>query len=191
MPQLIVEHIAKSYETRAEPLVVLRDVSLELSLGESVAIVGPSGCGKSTLLHLLGTLDRPTSGTITVQGEDPFALDEPQLAHFRSRNIGFVFQEHHLLPQLSVLENVLVPLLAEGRPDAAALERAQNLLARVGLADRLQHRPAELSGGERSRVAVARALIRKPVLLLENALFVTSHYSDCVWIRVVLLRDWN
>lgn len=168
MSDLLVEHVAKSYPTRSEPLVVLRDVSLALSPGENVAIVGPSGCGKSTLLHLLGTLDTPTSGTITLRGENPQALDEKQLAHFRSRNIGFVFQEHHLLPQLSTLENVLVPTLAAGRPDAALVARAQELLDRVGLAARLEHRPAELSGGERARVAVARALIHKPSLLLAD-----------------------
>ncbi|HTN74592.1 MAG TPA: ABC transporter ATP-binding protein [Pirellulaceae bacterium] len=165
---LVAKHVAKSYLTSAEPLVVLRDISLEVSPGESVAIVGPSGCGKSTLLHLLGTLDAPTSGSITLRGEDPFQLDEPRLAHFRSQNIGFVFQEHHLLPQLTVLENVLVPTLAEGQPDTAAIERANELLARVGLTGRKEHRPGELSGGERARVAVARALIRKPVLLLAD-----------------------
>lgn len=168
MADLVVEHVAKEFPTRSEPLVILRDVSLELSPGENVAIVGPSGSGKSTLLHLLGTLDRPTSGSIRLRGEDPFALSEPELAHFRARNIGFVFQEHHLLPQLTVLENVLVPTLAEGRPDAALVERAKDLLSRVGLAERLEHRPAELSGGERARVGVARALIRKPALLLAD-----------------------
>lgn len=168
MADLVVEHVAKEFPTRSEPLVILRDVSLELSPGENVAIVGPSGSGKSTLLHLLGTLDRPTSGSIRLRDQDPFALSEPELAHFRARNIGFVFQEHHLLPQLTVLENVLVPTLAEGRPDAALVERARDLLARVGLAERLDHRPAELSGGERARVGVARALVRKPALLLAD-----------------------
>lgn len=168
MADLVVEHVAKEFPTRSEPLAILRDVSLELSPGENVAIVGPSGSGKSTLLHLLGTLDRPTSGSIRLRDQDPFALSEPELAHFRARNIGFVFQEHHLLPQLTVLENVLVPTLAEGRPDAALVERARDLLARVGLAERLDHRPAELSGGERARVGVARALVRKPALLLAD-----------------------
>ena len=168
MADLVVEHVAKSYPTRAEPLVVLRDVSLSLSPGENVAIVGPSGCGKSTLLHLLGTLDQPTAGSITLKGQNPFTLAERQLAHFRSQNIGFVFQEHHLLPQLTVIENVLVPTLAEGRPTAALVARAQELLDRVGLSARLEHRPAELSGGERARVAVARALIQKPSLLLAD-----------------------
>ena len=168
MPDLVVDHVAKEYPTRTQPLVILRDVSLTLSAGENVAIVGPSGSGKSTLLHLLGTLDRPTAGTITLRGQDPFVLDEPKLAAFRSQQIGFVFQEHHLLPQLTVLENVLVPALADGKPDAALVQRAQDLLSRVGLAERLEHRPAELSGGERARVGVARALLRKPSLLLAD-----------------------
>jgi len=168
MAELIVDHVTRQYSTRGEPLVVLRGVSLELSLGQSVAIVGPSGSGKSTLLHLIGTLDRPTSGTIRLQGEDPLALDEAALADFRNRQIGFVFQDHHLLPQLSVLENVLLPTLARGRPGPAELRRAGELLDRVGLRDRLAHRPAELSGGERQRVAVARALIRQPCLVLAD-----------------------
>ena len=168
MTQLVAQHVAKSYPTRGEPLVVLRDVSLDLAAGQNIAIVGPSGCGKSTLLHLLGTLDQPTSGTITLDGVNPFALDEKKLAHFRSHNIGFVFQEHHLLPQLTVLENVLIPALADGKPDAATITRAKDLLDRVGLSARLEHRPGELSGGERARVAVARALVRKPVLLLAD-----------------------
>lgn len=168
MPDLVVEHIVKEYPTRTEPLVVLRDVSFNLSAGENVAILGPSGCGKSTLLHLIGTLDEPTSGTITLQDENPFSMNEPQLAHFRNRNIGFIFQDHHLLPQLSVLENVLLPALAEGSPNDAQIDRARELIDRVGLAERIEHRPAELSGGERQRVAAARALIHNPILLLAD-----------------------
>lgn len=168
MADLLVEHLSKTYPTRSEPLVVLQDVSLELSRGQNVAIVGPSGCGKSTLLQIIGTLDRPTGGTVTLDGEDPFDLSEAQLAHFRAKRIGFVFQEHHLLPQLTVLENVLVPTLAEGSPGAESVERARELLDRVGLGQRLEHRPAELSGGERARVAVARALIHRPALLLAD-----------------------
>jgi lipoprotein-releasing system ATP-binding protein len=168
MPDLFVQHVAKEYPTRSEPLVILRDVSLELSPGENVAIVGPSGSGKSTLLHLLGTLDKPTRGTITLRGQDPFTLNERELAAFRSHHIGFVFQEHHLLPQLTVLENVLIPALADSRPSAATIARARDLLERVGLAERLEHRPAELSGGERARVGVARSLLRKPGLLLAD-----------------------
>lgn len=168
MATLSVTHVSKEYPTRAEPLQVLRDVSLELSASDSLAIVGPSGCGKSTLLHLLGTLDTPTSGSITLNDEDPFQLDEPQLARFRNRNIGFIFQEHHLLPQLSVLENILVPALAEGEPSGEIVTRAHDLIQRVGLEDRLHHRPAELSGGERERAAVARSLLHQPTLLLAD-----------------------
>lgn len=168
MSGLVVESVTKQFPTRGEPLVVLRETSLRLTAGQNVAILGPSGSGKSTLLHLLGTLDRPTSGTVELDGQDPFKLNEPQLARFRNRHIGFVFQDHHLLPQLSALENVLVPTIAEGRPDATELQRAKELLNRVGLGGRLDHRPAELSGGERQRVGVARALVRQPKLLLAD-----------------------
>lgn len=168
MPNLIVENLVKEYSTRGEPLVILRGVSLAMSKGENLAILGPSGSGKSTLLHLIGTLEPPSSGTITLDGQNPFTMAEPQLASFRNKNIGFVFQEHHLLPQLTVLENVLVPALAEGRPSKPLVDRAHDLLNRVNLADRLDHRPAELSGGERQRVAVARALLLQPALLLAD-----------------------
>jgi lipoprotein-releasing system ATP-binding protein len=168
MPELAVRDLTKRFPTRAEALEILRGVSLDLKSGENLAILGPSGSGKSTLLHVLGTLDRPTSGTVQLDGEDPFMLDEPALADFRSRQIGFIFQDHHLLPQCNVLENVLLPTLANGTTTAADAERAKMLLDRVGLAERLDHRPAELSGGERQRAAVARALIRRPVLLLAD-----------------------
>lgn len=168
MSGLVVTNVTKQFPTRSEDLSVLRGVSLAREPGENVAILGPSGSGKSTLLHILGTLDRPTSGTVTLGGEDPFQLNEDQLAGFRNRHVGFVFQDHHLLPQLSVLENVLIPVLAEGRPDEAAVARARDLLARVGLSGRLEHRPGELSGGERQRVGVARALIRQPKLILAD-----------------------
>jgi lipoprotein-releasing system ATP-binding protein len=149
-------------------LVVLREASLELSVGESLAVVGPSGSGKSTLLHIMGTLVTPTSGRVRLGGEDPFALPDVELARFRNREIGFVFQDHHLLPQCSLLENVLVPELAFGAVAAAAVERGKQLLDRVGLSDRLEHRPTELSGGERQRAAIARALICRPRLLLAD-----------------------
>ncbi len=168
MPDLLLDNVTKQYPTRAEALSVLRGVSLELSRGQNVAILGPSGAGKSTLLYLIGTLDRPTSGAISLGGQNPFALNEPRLAAFRNREIGFVFQDHHLLPQCSVLENVLLPTMADHGPDAAAIARAHWLVERVGLKDRIEHRPAELSGGERQRVAVARALIRNPTLLLAD-----------------------
>ncbi len=168
MSQLQVEHVAKQFPTRTEPLIVLREVSFTLSRGENLAILGPSGSGKSTLLSIIGSLEPPTSGRIVVDGQDPATLDEPALAEFRNRRIGFVFQDHYLLPQCSVLENVLVPLVAAGpiQPDAA--DRARMLLDRVGLAKRLDHRPAELSGGERQRAALARALIRGPLVLLAD-----------------------
>ena len=168
MVELVVEHLAKEYPTRGEPLRVLRDVSFRLSAGSNAAILGPSGGGKSTLLHILGTLDTPTSGSVTLDGENPFQLNEAQLAAYRNRHVGFIFQDHHLLPQLSVLENVLIPTLAEGSPTPEHLTRARALIERVGLAERSLHRPAELSGGERQRVAVARALILHPRLLLAD-----------------------
>ncbi len=168
MSGLVVENLTKQFPTRAEPLNVLNGISLKLAAGENLAVVGPSGCGKSTLLHILGTLDSPTSGTVTLEGQNPFALPEPQLADFRNRSIGFVFQDHHLLPQCSVLENVLLPTLAGGNSDRDVIARAKQLLDRVGLASRLDHRPAELSGGERQRAAIARALILQPKLLLAD-----------------------
>jgi lipoprotein-releasing system ATP-binding protein len=158
----------KEYPTPAEPLRVLSGVSLSLRCGENVAILGPSGSGKSTLLSILGTLEPPTSGSVRLVGKDPFALNEAELAAFRRDTIGFVFQEHHLLPQCTVLENVLVPFLADGSANEEYQRRATDLLRRVGLAERLTHRPAELSGGERQRVAIARALVREPLLLLAD-----------------------
>ena len=168
MPDLIVENVTKQYPTRGQPLSVLRGCSLELSRGQNVAILGPSGSGKSTLLSIIGTLDSPTTGTVRLGGDYPFALDEAKLARFRNERIGFVFQDHHLLPQCSVLENVLIPALADARPGGELVGRARTLLERVGLADRLEHLPAELSGGERQRVALARALIVKPMLVLAD-----------------------
>jgi lipoprotein-releasing system ATP-binding protein len=165
---LQVEHLAKDYPTRSGPLSVLRDVTLSLARGEALAVMGPSGSGKSTLLHILGTLDQPTAGSVRLNRQDPFQLRERALADFRNRHIGFVFQDHYLLPQCTVLENVLLPtLVGHSRPDEARAW-ARQLLERVGLADRLEHRPAELSGGERQRVAVARALIHHPLLLLAD-----------------------
>ena len=168
MPELLVENVSKQFPTRAEPLDVLRGVSLELDAGRNVAIVGPSGSGKSTLLNVLGALEPPTSGRVVLAGQDPAELDEPQLAAFRNRKIGFVFQDHHLLPQCSVLENVLVPTIAAGRTEPSAVDRAKMLIDRVGLTDRVDHRPAELSGGQRQRVALARALILEPLLILAD-----------------------
>ncbi|MFO0864438.1 MAG: ABC transporter ATP-binding protein [Gemmataceae bacterium] len=166
---LVVQRLGKSYPTRSGELVVLRDLDLEMKPGESLAILGPSGSGKSTFLQILGALDRPTSGSVRIGDQEPFSLDDDALAKFRNRRIGFVFQDHHLLPQCSVLENVLIPTLADDGLDRAALEkRAHTLLDRVGLSQRLDHRPAELSGGERQRVAIARSLILQPSLLLAD-----------------------
>jgi lipoprotein-releasing system ATP-binding protein len=153
----------------AVPVEVLKGVSLEVARGESLAIMGPSGSGKSTLLNIIGTLDRATSGEVVLAGQDLSKLDEAALATVRSRRIGFVFQAHHLLPQCSVLENVLVPTLANKESDLkSAPERAERLLKRVGLGERMTHRPGQLSGGERQRVAVVRALINQPQLLLAD-----------------------
>jgi lipoprotein-releasing system ATP-binding protein len=168
MPEFEAQGLSKSYPVPAGELVVLQDASLSLERGESAAILGPSGSGKSTLLSILGTLDQPSSGSYKLAGVQPFALGEPELAAFRSRHIGFVFQDHHLLPQCTVIENVLVPLLADGAAAKADVKRAEALLARVGLADRMNHRPAQLSGGERQRAALARALLRNPTLLLAD-----------------------
>jgi lipoprotein-releasing system ATP-binding protein len=162
---LDVKQVSKSYTTPRGPLEILSDVSLSLSRGDAVAIMGPSGSGKSTLLYILGALEPPTAGTVTLDGHNPFTLPEKQLAAFRNKEVGFVFQDHCLLPQCSVLENVLVPtLVAETRNDVGA--RARQLLERVGLRERMDHKPGELSGGEQQRVAIARALIREPLLLL-------------------------
>ena len=170
-PLLELRNVCKSY--RAEggcALDVLKNISHTLARGESLAVLGPSGCGKSTLLNLMGTLDRPTSGQVLLEGVDLQALDERGIARIRNRRIGFVFQLHHLLPQCTVLENVLLPTLADphARPGAECAQRAERLLERVGLADRRRHRPGELSGGERQRTALVRALINEPPLLLAD-----------------------
>jgi lipoprotein-releasing system ATP-binding protein len=169
---LRLTRVTKRYDApdKAGALMVLNDVSLELTRGESLAIVGPSGSGKSTLLHIIGTLDRPTSGAVALNEQDLGTLDDQQLAAVRNRQIGFVFQSHYLLPQCTVLENVLVPTLANVAAAArdGATERARRLLERVGLGERMSHRPGELSGGERQRVAVVRALINQPQLLLAD-----------------------
>jgi len=162
---LQVSNLTKSYPTARGPLTVLSDVSFSLAPGDAAAVMGPSGSGKSSLLYILGALEPPTSGTVSLDGRNPFQLTPDDLAAFRNSSIGFVFQDHCLLPQCTVLENVLIPtLVARDGTDAAA--RARTLVDQVGLGDRVDHRPAELSGGERQRVAIARALIRNPRLLL-------------------------
>jgi lipoprotein-releasing system ATP-binding protein len=162
---LDARQLTKTYDAPGGPLTVLRDVSFTLESGESAAITGPSGSGKSSLLYILGGLEPPTSGVVTLAGRDPYSLSVDALATFRNEQVGFVFQDHCLLPQCTVLENVLVPTLV-GRTDEAAPHRALQLLQEVGLGERLDHRPAALSGGEKQRVAIARALIREPRLLL-------------------------
>ena len=172
VPLVSLEKVTKDYAGGAgAPTVhVLRELSLQIEGGESVAIVGPSGSGKSTLLNIIGTLDRPSAGRVALDGQDLMRLAEEELATVRNRKIGFVFQAHHLLPQCSVWENVLVPTLADSRQAnrAESAGRAAQLLQRVGLGDRLKHRPGQLSGGERQRVAVVRALINGPKLLLAD-----------------------
>ena len=166
---LIAKDLTKSYPTPRGALTILSGISLTLSRGDAVAIMGPSGSGKSTLLYVLGALESPTSGTVTLDGQNPFDLGERAQAAFRNRHIGFVFQDHSLLPQCSVLENVLTPTLAAPAGASGADDderRAREILGQVGLTDRLDHRPAELSGGEKQRAAVARALIRSPSVLL-------------------------
>jgi lipoprotein-releasing system ATP-binding protein len=163
---LKVNDVHKHFDSDKRRVNVLHDISFELAAGQALAITGPSGSGKSTLLHLIGTLDQPSSGSIEINGQTPFSLPEPELARFRNQVVGFVFQDHHLLPQYAVLENVLIPTLAFKNKNGNLEKRARELLERVGLGHRLDHRPAELSGGERQRVAIARALINRPSLLL-------------------------
>ena len=165
---LKVDNVSKDYPSPRGRLSIISHVSLALSQGDAVSIMGPSGSGKSTLLYIMGALEPPSTGTVTLNGQNPFQLDQKALASFRNREIGFVFQDHCLLPQCSVLENVLTPtLVSNSQLDGEAVTaRARDLLEEVGLADRLDHRPAKLSGGEKQRVSLARALITKPQLLL-------------------------
>jgi lipoprotein-releasing system ATP-binding protein len=166
---LNVDNVTKRYPTPRGELAILNGISLTLNRGDAIAIMGPSGSGKSTLLYLLGALEAPSSGRVTLDGQNPYDLVERQQAAFRNRHIGFIFQDHSLLPQCSVVENVLTPTLAAPRDESGPRDdemRAKALLQQVGLSERLDHRPGELSGGEKQRAAVARALIRNPTLLL-------------------------
>lgn len=166
-PLLEAHDLVKQYDTGGdEPLTVLRGLDMSVQEGEIVAVVGESGTGKSTLLHLLGALDRPTAGTIRFDGDDLFMQSDDELAAFRNRSIGFVFQFHHLLPEFTALENVAMPALIQHRSMAEVTPRAQELLDLLGLADRADHRPSTLSGGEKQRVAIARALMNEPALVL-------------------------
>jgi lipoprotein-releasing system ATP-binding protein len=167
-PLVDVAGLTKSYATPKGPIAVLRGLSLSVSRGEMVAIVGASGVGKSTLLHVLGGLDRAEAGSVRVAGEDIGALPDDALVAFRNQHVGFVFQFHHLLPEFTALENVMMPLRIARRPAAEARPRAESLLERVGLAGRLTHVPGMLSGGEQQRVAMARALAMEPALLVAD-----------------------
>ena len=163
---LKVENLSKEYPTPAGPLRIVSDVSLTLPPGSAVSIMGPSGSGKSTLLYMFGGLEPPSSGRVTLKGQNPFLLSAKELAAFRNQQIGFVFQDHCLLPQCSVIENVLTPTMVAASANGEPTRRATELLKQVGLGERLDHRPAQLSGGEKQRAALARALIMKPQLLL-------------------------
>ena len=169
-PLLKLEKITREFPSaqKDESLQVLCGVSMQVETGETIAVIGPSGCGKSTLLNLIGTLDLPTSGILTFDGRDVTQLDDTELAALRNREMGFIFQSHHLLPQCTVLENVLIPTIAHRTVTNKDKDRARRLLERVGLGERLTHRPGKLSGGERQRTAVVRALINKPKLLLAD-----------------------
>ncbi|QGQ24274.1 ABC transporter ATP-binding protein [Gimesia benthica] len=166
--QLVVRNLTKQFTLADESLSILAGVDLTLNRGEALAITGPSGSGKSTLLYILGVLDQPTAGEVIQFNQNPFVLSDKEQAEFRNQNIGFIFQDHHLMPQFSVLENVLIPTMVHQGSSSDAEERARHLLERVGLKDRLNHRPAQISGGERQRVAVCRALINNPRLLLAD-----------------------
>ena len=168
MPFVAVERLNKFYQVGTQRIHVLRDLSLTVEKGEMLAIVGASGVGKSTLLHALGGLDRVDSGSIRLQDHELASMNDAALVEFRNRNVGFVFQFHHLLPEFDALENVEMPMRIAREPLSAAGERAKTLLGRVGLVERLHHRPGMLSGGEQQRVAVARALVMKPALLLAD-----------------------
>ena len=163
-----VVDLFKSFPMAGKELVVLNGINLEIRRGEFIAIVGASGAGKSTLLHILGTLDRPTTGTVSFEGQDLFQLSEAQQAEFRNKRVGFVFQFHHLLPEFTAIENACLPAMIQKRTQAEVEAEAAGLLKEVGLSDRLHHKPGELSGGEQQRVSVARALMQRPDLVLAD-----------------------
>ena len=180
----------KTFPMGGRELVVLNDINLHIARGELIAIIGASGAGKSTLLQILGTLDRPTKGTVSFEGQNLFQLTEQQQAEFRNRRVGFVFQFHHLLPEFTALENACLPAMIQKREMADVISEATKLLGEVGLADRLHHKPGELSGGEQQRVSVARALMQQPDLVLadEPTGNLDSHTGDALF---TLLRQLN
>jgi lipoprotein-releasing system ATP-binding protein len=188
---LEVRGLGKSYNTGVNTLEVLSGIDLDLQTGTTTALVGASGAGKSTLMHLLGTLDRPTSGTVCFRGEDVFKKNERELAAFRNKSIGFVFQFHHLLPEFTALENVMMPALIAGVSRSKARETAESLLLDVGLAQRVTHRPGELSGGEQQRVAIARALVLGPELLLADEPTGNLDMKTSDGIHAMLLEQQN
>lgn len=168
MSEIRAENLVKSYKQGPRRVEALRGIDCIFVAGESVAIVGASGAGKTTLIHILGTIDRPTGGRVLYDGQDVFTMQERHLAHFRNRTVGFVFQFHHLLPEFTALENTMMPALIHGMRKSEAKRRAEEMLERVGLRDRMTHKPGELSGGEQQRVAVARSLILEPEVLLAD-----------------------
>ncbi|MDO8282270.1 MAG: ABC transporter ATP-binding protein [Thermodesulfovibrionia bacterium] len=167
-PLIKIKNISKTFSAPGGDLTVLKDVSFEVKQGEMTAIMGPSGAGKSTLLHILGALDRPTSGSLHFEGADMLSLSNDALAHFRNKTVGFVFQFHHLLPEFNSIENVIMPALIAGLNREAARVKAEEVLRSLGLSKRLLHKPGELSGGEQQRVAVARALMLDPKVVLAD-----------------------
>lgn len=183
--------VTRTYSEGPEKLTIFSDISLEVSAGETVAIVGSSGAGKTTLLNLLGGLDRPSSGQIEICGKDIHKLSEAGRARFRNRHLGFVYQFHHLLPEFSALENVMMPCVLGGQKPASARPKAESLLERVGLGERLKHKPGELSGGERQRVAIARALVNEPdcVLMDEPTGNLDQHTGEGIRALIEDLRD--
>jgi len=187
---ITVVDLKKSFRMNGYTLDVLKGITLEIARGEMIAIVGASGAGKSTLLHMLGTLDRPTSGRVLFDGRNVFDLSEEAQAEFRNKRIGFVFQFHHLLPEFTALENTFLPALIQNRPTEDAEREARQLLTDVGLGERLHHKPGELSGGEQQRVAVARALMQRPDLVLadEPTGNLDTHTGDALF---ALLRQLN
>ena len=168
IPAIKATDLSKSFQKDGSRIEILKNLDFEIAAGESVAILGASGAGKSTLLHILGTLDHPSSGSLFLNGEDVFKFNEQKLAELRNKKIGFVFQFHHLLPEFSSLENVMMPALISGIPKKEARRRAEFVLNEVNLGDRITHKPGELSGGEQQRVAVARAVIMEPDLILAD-----------------------